>query len=247
MTDPAREALSEAYGLYLTTPVDETFQKKDSLVSSTVLRKRPQRIRYDKDHALILSLPNLNTVTASQTRVSRINTASKCARGFWAGKLIAAAENQPPLLAAWLKYTYDPYCDINPQIKQQIERALFPALFGVWCYWPKRKTPSTQSLNRALILFVWVIRDAVAECRTGLNSLKTSSTFKAEKMGYGKGKAAYQKADYSRAWLPIEQDLKAMLSKIDRLAMDPVMDAYCKLTHTQSTNLVLTQNMSAYG
>lgn len=236
MTDPARVALTEAFCLYLMAPPDETFQKKDSLVKTLVLRKTPRRIRYDKDRALILSLPNLNTVTGTQSRVSRINTTAKAASALWAGKLIAAAENQPLIKALWLRYAYDPYLDVNATIKDHTERQLFRLLFGLWCLYPRQKTPRMDLMPRALVLFRCVIEDAVNECRTGLPSLKSSNTWKAEQMGYGKGKAAYQHADYSRAWAPIERDLRNMLTQLDKAAMVPVIDAFFALKQKQTAD-----------
>ena len=225
MTDAARAALTEAFALYLTAPPNETFQKKDNLVKSLVLRKQPQRIRYDKQRQLILSLPNLTRVTGTQTRVSRINTTARAASALWAGTLIAAAENQPLIKALWLRYAYDPILDINPMLKRQLERRLFRLLLGLWCLYPRRKTPKPALMEKALVLFKCVIQDAVIECRTGVNNRKSSNTYKSEKMGYGVGKAAYQHADYSRAWAPIEHDLRAMLTQLDKHAMGPVIDA----------------------
>ncbi len=232
MIDPARSALSEAYALYLSAAPDETFRKKDSLVKSLVLRQRARRIRYDKDRALILSLPNLNVVTGSQTRVSRIDTTNRCAQGMWAGKVIAAAENQTPINALWLRYVYDPYLDVNPGAKAQVERKLYPLLFGLWCFWPRRKTPAPQFMAQAITLFECVIRDGVIECRTGLNNRKSSSTYKSEQMGFGVGKSAYQKADYSRAFAPMEQDIRALIKVLDRSAIAPVVELLNYSNHT---------------
>lgn len=236
MIDSAREALTKAFSLYLMAPPDETFQKKDSLVKTLVLRRSPKRIRYDKDRELILSLPNLNTVTGTQTRVCRLNTSEAAAGALKAGKLIAAAENQPLIKALWLRYAYDPYLDVNGTMKDHTERQLFRLLFGLWCLYPRIKTPRMDAMPRALVLFQCVIEDAVNECRTGLTQLKSSNTFKAEQMGYGKGKAAYQCADYSRTWAPIERDLRTMLTRLDQAAMVPVIDAWSSLLQKQTAN-----------
>jgi hypothetical protein len=232
MMDPVKVALTQAYSLNLTSPMDEVFRKKDPKLSHPVHRAAPRRVQYDADRNLILSLPNLNRLSAFQSRTSCINTTNKAARGMAAGRLLAAAANQPPIRAGWLEYAYNPYLDINSTQKQFVESQVLPLLYGLWCYWPRRKTPTPAQLEslggvlRMGVFFKCVLHDALIELRTGQTNRKTSSTLKCEKMGYGVGKSAYQAADYSRTWLPMEQDLKALFQRVDSEALDPVRDQY---------------------
>ena len=165
---------------------------------------------------------SMNTHTAYQSRTSCINTTALCAKGMGAGYYLAAAENQNHLARLWLRYTYDASLDIHPEKKAQIKRQLLVAAYGVWCFRPKPKLPNIKQLANLGVLFVCVLDDMVATARNGLPVKTTTSTEKCQKMGFGVGKAAYQKADYSRQYRPFERDIRELFQWLDDLALQPV-------------------------
>lgn len=165
---------------------------------------------------------SMNAHTAYQTRTTCINTTALCAKGMGAGHYLAAAENQSHLARLWLRFVYDPSLDIYPEKKESIKRQLLVASYGVWCFTPKGHLPKPKNLAALGVLFVCVLDDAVATARNGLPVKTTTSTDKCQKMGYGVGKAAYQKADYSRQYRPFERDIMSLFQRLDDLAIQPV-------------------------
>lgn len=229
--DDIKEALSTAYGVFLASPNSEVWEKPDLILKKQAMdrgltggnrQRKVQRLKYSQDRTTIIEIPVKHTVTATATRRQSQSQGAVVASAMEAGQVIAAAECQAPIRALWLRYCYDPYLDLNRDMNARIERLLMPLMFGVWCYWPRRKTPTRRQLERAVLFFGMVVQDAARCERGGSLSLKTSSTYKAEQMGYGENRAAFQKSDYSRQWAPMEKDIRAMATTLDQLAMEPV-------------------------
>lgn len=227
-----KEALSTAYGVFLAT-ADHNLGNRPAKTAKTA--KTPslnllkmRRVQYDASKTTLTHTPEDHKVSATATRRQLISSTHKVATALDAGAVIAAAEDQAAIKALWLRYCYDPYLDIHPYAKTRIERQLLPLIFGVWCYWPRHKTPSIKQLPKAIRFFAMVVNDAVRCERTGSLSQKTPSSWKAEQLGYGSGREAYQKSDYSRQWRPIEQDILALCRYLDDQAMHPVCRLFGK-------------------
>jgi len=233
--DDIKQALSTAYGVFLASPSSDVWEKPDLILKKRAMdrgltasthQRKAQRLKYSPDRTTLVEIPAKHTVTATATRRHSQAHTAVVAKAMEAGQVIAAAENQAAIKALWLRYCYDPYLDINRNVNQQIERLLMPLMFGVWCYWPRRKTPTQRQLQRAILFFGMVVQDAARCERGGSLSLKTSSTYKAEQMGYGESRAAFQKSDYTRQWAPLEKDIRALATMLDQAAMEPVYQLF---------------------
>ncbi len=179
------------------------------------VKKKPLSLPRRKGHSL-------NTLSAYQTRSSCINTTALCAKAMGAGHYLAAAENQAHIGRLWLRYVYDASLDIHPDMKARIKHQLMVAAYGAWCFMPKRKTPNIKKLPALGVLFMCVLDDAVATARNGKPIKTTTATQKCQQMGYGMGKDAYQKADYSRQYGPLERDILELFQWLDEVALKPV-------------------------
>lgn len=215
--DPIKEALSFAYAHSMTNYNGNLWTTKET-------RKKHNRSGAKK-HTRALYQAHV----ANQTRTTRINTTALCANGMRAGRLIAAADDQPMIRRLWLEYVYNPVLDVYPIKKHNFELELVPLIFGLWCFYPnKTKVPHPALIDAAGVFLYLVFQDAVQYARSGTNSRKTSNTYKAEQMGYGRGRDAYQASDYSRTWRPIENDIRAMLNELDERALVGIRALYPK-------------------
>lgn len=177
-----------------------------------------------------------NGMQARQTRTWNGSSTDLISKAMQAGKLLAAAEHQPPVKRLWLDLAYNPMLDIYTKQKQATEAQLNRLCFGLYCFYPKPKTPHLYRKPAFEMLFRLCLQDAIFNARRDDHRMKTSSTFKAEQMGYGSGRQAYQKADYSRQWLPVEQSIKALLMELDQAALDGVMQYLENLNGSNEQN-----------
>lgn len=207
MMNSTKTKLAHAFG--------HGFATRNTALGHAPIKKKPVSLPRKKGHSF-------NTVSAYQTRSSCINTTALCAKAMGAAHYLAAAENQPYIARLWLRYVYDASLDICPDKKAQIKGQLLVACYGAWCFMPKRKRPNLKKLHALGVLFACVLDDAVATARHGKPIKTTTATQKCQAMGYGVGKAAYQKADYSRQYGPHEDAITQFLRLLDEVALKPV-------------------------
>jgi hypothetical protein len=237
----ARSALQEAFAYYLKSP--DTLQYQSPKRGHTVVRTKPRRIvRAPKD------APNAGEIIATpapqchanETFTGRTSTTHRVASAMEAGELIDAAENQPLIKALWLRFAYDPYLDVNPQLKNQIRAELIPLVWGIWCFWPKSRKPDTSNMLRLVRLVDVVMVDTAQRFRAPevlpkkRNADGTVSPVTRDDHARALGYSSADNANWQRSWAPHEGDLYNILDNVDREALIPVIEVLSRRDEIES-------------
>lgn len=213
----ARMALQQAYSVFLGTPENLAMARpKDNYKPMPAKRRAVTR----DGSGMISSTPN-PICHATETFTGRTSTTQRVAAAVDAGQLIAAAECQPEIRSLWLQFAYNPYLDTNTTERNRIRAWLIPQLFGLWAFANKSRRPDLSNPVRLVRLLDLVMLECARQFRTdGPGMPAQRPTEWAQKLGF----ESADSANWRRSWAPHVDDLYAVIDRLDRVALRPVVE-----------------------
>lgn len=209
----ARIALQEAYSPFLMTP--ENINMTRPKEGYKPLKAKARRVTRNRDGAITATPDPI--CHASETFTGRTSTTHRCAVLIEGGKIISAAENQPPVRSLWLQFAYNPYLDTNQTERNRIRADLLPLIWGLWCFWPKRRRPDIDNPVRLVRLLDLCMLDCARRFRTDKDPGEEQQNWW-QKLGY----SSSAQAQWTRSWEPHTKDLYDLIDMLDRVSLEPV-------------------------